>query len=351
LKDYEIHVLDVATASDEEWARFHKYRRSRMGEVLPDDPIEDDLSFQEWGKSMLEESDLKFYVVTEKKSPDNVVATLRMDALKETSPSYMGNEHNMFARLAVLKNHRRKGIGKALLNLMHEFALGKNRSIIIGGSMEEDGRIFNRALGGTEALEMKNYRLKMEEVDWKMVKQWEKEGSEKSPDTTLEFHYFIPDEKLEKYTRKYTEVYNQAPIDDLAIGDLVYTPELWRKYEDVSKRTGETWLTVMLLEKNGDVSGLSDVVYTPSRSPLLQQLLTGVDEKYRGQGKGKWVKAAMLLRIREEFPDVKIITTGMAKSNAPMIAINERLGFNLHHEMHNMQIETEKLGQYLKKQQ
>ena len=81
---------------------------------------------------------------------------------------------------------------------------------------------------------------------------------------------------------------------------------------------------------------------------MLTQALTGVDQRYRGHGKGKWVKAAMLLKIRERFPDVKIIVTGNATSNAPMIHINERMGFKLHHEVYNMQVETEKLGKYLK---
>ena len=214
--------------------------------------------------------------------------------------------------------------------------------------MEEDGRELNRILDGTEALEMRNYRLDMDDVDWGMVKQWEKEGAERSPDTSLKFYTSIPDDLLEGYTKKYTEVYNQAPFDDLDIGDQVYTPELFKKYEEVFEKAGETWLSAILQEKNGDFSGLSDVFYIPSKSPMLTQGLTGVDQKYRGQGKGKWVKSAMLLRIREEFPDINLISTGNATSNAPMIAINERLGFKLHHETYNMQIETKKLGKYLK---
>ncbi|MFW9768307.1 MAG: GNAT family N-acetyltransferase [Candidatus Thorarchaeota archaeon] len=351
MENYDIQTFDIANASNEEWAKMHAYRRKRMSEILPDDPIEEDLSYQEWEKTALEENDVTFYIVTEKGKPDNVVASLRLRVVKKTSPSYIGNEHNLFAGLAILEDHRRKGIAKALLKLMYDFAVEKKRRVIIGGTMEKDGREFNRYLGGTEALEVRNYRLRMDEIDWKMVERWEREGREKSPDTSLEFHYSIPDEILEKYTRKYTEVSNQMPLDDLDIGDRIITPELFRMYEDVSKKTGETWLTVLLHEKNGNISGLSDVVYTPSRVPLLQQMLTGVDQNYRGQGKGKWVKAAMLLRIREEFPDIKVITTGNATSNAPMIAINEKLGFKLHHEMYNMQIETEKLGEYLKKQQ
>lgn len=323
-----------------------------MSEVLPNDPVEGDMSYQEWAKAALDEYDFRFYIVTEKKNPESVVASLQLSAYKESSPSYIGNEHNLMVHsFSVLKKHRLKGIATALLRYAYEFAVDKGRSVLLGGSMEEEGRELNRVLGGTEALEMRNYRLNMEDVDWKMVKQWEDEGAKKSPDTSVEFYTSIPDELLERYTKKYTEVYNQAPFDDLDIGDQIYTPEIFRHYEEVMKKASQIWLTVMMREKNGDISGLSDVFYMPSKAPILQQALTGVDQNYRGQGKGKWVKAAMLLKIREKFPDIKTISTGNATSNAPMIAINERLGFYLHHETYNMQVETEKLGKYLEDRQ
>jgi hypothetical protein len=147
----------------------------------------------------------------------------------------------------------------------------------------------------------------------------------------------------------YTEILNQAPIDELDRGDIVFTPELWRKQEQRTKDTGITWITGMIQEKNGDISGMTDVFYEPKHAHMLYQALTGVQENYRGSGKGKWLKAAMLLKIREEYPEVKTVTTGNATSNEPMLAINERLGFKLYKEQHSYQIETEKVVDYLKK--
>ncbi len=253
------------------------------------------------------------------------------------------------AQLVVLKEFRRNGIGGALLKIAHELAVEKGKRIVLGRTSEEGGRELNRLVGGTEALEIRMNRLNMDEVDWEMVEQWEREGAERSPEASLEFVTSIPEEILEAYCKKYTEVMNQAPLDDLDIGDQIITPKIWRNYEDTSAKVGNTWLTAMVREKNGDISSLSDVMYTPSKSPLLAQLLTGVDPKYRGQGKGKWVKAALLLKVREEFPDITTISTGNATSNAPMLSINERLGFKLHRETHNFQVDTEKLGEYLAK--
>ncbi|MHA2365813.1 MAG: GNAT family N-acetyltransferase, partial [Candidatus Hodarchaeales archaeon] len=77
------------------------------------------------------------------------------------------------------------------------------------------------------------------------------------------------------------------------------------------------------------------------------QDLTGVKQEYRGRGLGKWLKSALLLRIRNEFPKVNIVTTGNATSNAPMLSINERLGFKKYKESVNAQITTEQLKKYL----
>ena len=93
---------------------------------------------------------------------------------------------------------------------------------------------------------------------------------------------------------------------------------------------------------------MTDITYRPERETIVSQNLTGVREKYRGKGLGKWLKAAMLYKIKEEFPKAKIISTGNANSNAPMLAINEKMGFKLHKEGVNGQLKVEDLEKYLK---
>ena len=348
MQDYNIQPFDVTTASREEWNSFHKYRRRRSEEILPGDPLEENAVYEEWAKAALEENEVKTCAVSLQEDPSEIIAWLRMQVIKETSPSYPGNEHFVVVNLNVLKEHRRKGIGISLLKLVYEFAGAQKKRIIIGGTTTKEGRALNQLIGGTEALEMRVYRLNLDDVDWKMVENWHSEGVERSPDASLEFYETIPDDLLEDYSRKYTEVYNQMPLENLDVGATVYTPERMRKSEEICANTGETWLKAVIREKDGDISGLTDILYHSSKAPLLTQALTGVGQKYRGHGKGKWVKAAMLLKIREIFPDIREISTSIAATNAPMLSINERLGFKLHLEAYHMQVETEKLGEFLK---
>jgi GNAT superfamily N-acetyltransferase len=131
VQDHNIQPFDAATASKEEWTNFHKYRRRRSNEVFPGDPVEDDAVYEEWARTVLDENEVKSYAVALKEVPSEIIAWLRMHIIKETSPSYAGNEHYVVVDLAVLKEHRRKGIGLSLLKLVYEFANEKKKRTII----------------------------------------------------------------------------------------------------------------------------------------------------------------------------------------------------------------------------
>ena len=54
---------------------------------------------------------------------------------------------------------------------------------------------------------------------------------------------------------------------------------------------------------------------------------------HRGRGIGRWMKAVMWQRLRATEPDVTMLHTGNAASNANMLAINTEMGFQPTHLM------------------
>jgi hypothetical protein len=62
---------------------------------------------------------------------------------------------------------------------------------------------------------------------------------------------------------------------------------------------------------------------------------------------GKWLKAAMLERLHRERPDVRVVRTGNADTNAAMLAINEALGFAVAREAIVWQVATDDLARRL----
>ncbi len=61
----------------------------------------------------------------------------------------------------------------------------------------------------------------------------------------------------------------------------------------------------------------------------------------RARGLGRWLKVAMLARLRRERPQVQRDRTENASMNAPMRAINDVLGFRLVLTETVWQVETE----------
>jgi hypothetical protein len=51
----------------------------------------------------------------------------------------------------------------------------------------------------------------------------------------------------------------------------------------------------------------------------------------------------MLLHVRELYPQLRTVATGNASSNAPMLAINKKMGFKEHRPGNEYQISLEKL--------
>jgi GNAT superfamily N-acetyltransferase len=70
-------------------------------------------------------------------------------------------------------------------------------------------------------------------------------------------------------------------------------------------------------------------MFEPWEPASALQQNTGIDPEHRGLGLAKWCKAAILQRVHRERPAVARVRTGNAFSNAPMLAINDALGFEV----------------------
>ncbi len=346
--EIELRPFDPFTATKEDWRRFHDYRYKRYPEFAPGDPITADEAVEKSLRFMRDEEHIETHSIHLKGS-DEWIGLVRCSHMKETSPSYEENKRQCFIyNFDLLTPYRGKGIGRRLLKVVLDYAKKHQKELIITHASEDHGKRFIRKLNAHEALTGLENRLDMTTLDWEMVDAWIQEGPKRSPESKLEFFEECPEEILEDYCKFYTEVENQAPREELEVGDFIITPELRRQHEKYQKNLDVTWLTAITKEPNGDISGMTEVFYRPSKVPLIQQELTGVSQKYRGTGKGKWLKAIMLKEIQKRFPTVTTVVTGNATTNAPMLSINERLGVKVHKETIMAQMKTEDLEKYLK---
>jgi len=338
-----LHKFDPKTTSPQEWEKYHAFRLLRHQETKPDDEFTANELVE---KSMKQTNPMareyRFLV----KDGNEVIGSLSLGVLREDSEGYEANKNLLQASGALLPQYRSKGLGDALLKVLYEIALKEDKSTIIIPSSEEAGIGYLKRIGAKVAMDSAENRLEFSEIDWELVESWVAEGEQRNPTTSLRTWSRIPDEEIDKYSIVLTEVNNQQPLDDMDVNDMIMSSDIIREREDQLHELGADFITMVTQEADGAISGLTEMIKIPGKKQL-QQELTGVQEQYRGRGLGKWLKAAMLLYIRDKYPDTTRISTGNANSNAPMLSINERLGFKRHKSVVNAQITRDEMETYL----
>jgi GNAT superfamily N-acetyltransferase len=141
---------------------------------------------------------------------------------------------------------------------------------------------------------------------------------------------------------------NQQPTGDLDVEDFTHSEDHIRQTENtIFARGNERWTLFAREAESGRFAGYTEVLWNPNRPEIISQGMTGVFPEFRNRGLGRWLKAAMLDRILAERPQAKFVRTGNADMNAPMLKINDELGFKPYIAEAIWQVETERVAEYL----
>ena len=103
----------------------------------------------------------------------------------------------------------------------------------------------------------------------------------------------------------------------------------------------------ILFDKDDEIAGICEVNEDEFGGKRLRQGLTGVAEKYRGRGFGKFLKASLYAKALEENFDFAFIQTDTMPWNKYMYRINEELGFKSYKEGYEFRLTKEFLENYL----
>ncbi|MCX5974491.1 MAG: GNAT family N-acetyltransferase [Coprothermobacterota bacterium] len=327
-----IHYVqyDPPTLTEGEWQMLFTHWRLLFEERCPGEPPPDPQSDREF---LLHPhphwSDLRWMARADEKA----VGTARLSFQNENSPDWKRERALSNLVIAVDPAFRRRGIGTVLLKLAVLGARDQGIVAFRDGVDLASGITFARHFGAKMVVDRTINRLWLDEANWKLVEEWRQKCPPQAPGVRIERIHVMPVELLEEYVSVYNEVGRQAPEYESGEYPLQEQTSIEdrRATEKLVEEKGITYTTMLSLEEDGAISGVTETYYNPAQPWRVVQAITGVLPPYRGRDLGKWLKAEMLVLVRREFPQAHYIETANANTNVPMLSINTRLGFRPYH--------------------
>jgi mycothiol synthase len=241
-----------------------------------------------------------------------------------------GWDHVLQAHIAVLPDARRQGLGQLLLDCAAAVAQRRGLRLVTGRTKDNvpAGASFCTAMQAQQAMVADENRMDLCSADRGLIDSWLADGPRRAPAYRLLFVAGPTPPELADEAAAVLNVMNTAPREDLDVGDTSITPDLLSDYDEAVSAIGAQRRAYYAVEeKSGRFVGLTDITLRPELPDRVWVGDTAVDPAHRGQGLGKWLKAAITRHLLDELPQVRWVITWNAGSNDPMLAINHDLGF------------------------
>jgi GNAT superfamily N-acetyltransferase len=242
------------------------------------------------------------------------------------------NLHSAHATYYVHPDWQRRGIGRALAEASYDVARGRGRRTLTTEAYapletSSPGVLFGEAMGFTQALVdgMKVVDLPETEHLWDALEAAAEQRRSGYRIVTWQDH--VPEEHLTGYCRL-----NELFFDEAPMGELEVEPERWdaervRRRELRNERAGRQDVSAGAVAPDGTLVGVTEIAISRHAPWRGFQSGTLVAPEHRGHALGMAIKLANHRQVRQRFPQCRMLMTGNADVNAPMNAVNDRLGY------------------------
>lgn len=339
IKNYELKDMNglqvyfcyynILEFTESEWDELLDYHDALALNIMPDDPLTPREIKRKWFNQESVES-LPHRWLAVNKIDGKIIGRSYVSFYTEKAAAYENSKHIANIFIDMHSEYRRKGIGTYLLKLVAKKANDNDVTIFQSDYILDCSGKFCAKFGFNIASDRSLSRLYLKNINWESLEKWS-DNKAQNEGVTLEFFETVPEEYLEEFCKVYTECGKMAPDYD---GDYSateqITPESTRRDEEHCRKNNYVHINVISREKDGKISGVSDLGYDKGNPSVIYQGLTGVLVPYRKRGLGKWLKSAMLFYLNEHNSKASYIETGNNKKNVAMLTINDQMGYKVH---------------------
>jgi len=241
--------------------------------------------------------------------------------------------------VAVHPAHRRRGVGTALVDGMARRGRAEGREVLNSivdvplDRAHDDASLSFAPKVGFEAMLSGNVRHLAVPMDAGRLEDLRAEVSRarRADDyRVVTFEAPWPAEHLKDQCALFQCMSTDEPHGDEGHEEEVWNADRVRENDALRVARGARFLIAVAEHRaSGRLVACTELSLAPDSPGQAWQMLTVVEPDHRGHRLGLAVKIANVDELARQAPEVRVIVTGNASVNAPMIAVNEMMGFEV----------------------
>ena len=244
------------------------------------------------------------------------------------------NTHLAQVDVYVPPEHRRRGVGRALLADLESRVRSAGRTTALSTAhapVDEDSAAvsFAAAMGYpvASAEETKLVDLATSVPQWASLDQ--EVAAAQGDYSFVQFEGVVPPEHVDDFCGLLSVIMGLIPTGDLDLEEADWTPQRLHEHEERMRTAARTWVVALAVAPDGRACGFSELGISRQDPRHAEVGGTMVLPEHQGHRLGLGMKLLTHRRVRELFAECAYVVTGNAGVNAPMNAVNERMGYRV----------------------